>query len=120
MKARVNFLVFLIGVSTVFFSCKTVPQSQEKHLKPKTGKKVFVEVSERIADAGQLSAGQLADYFMRLAKNGNIIGGVILAGLMKQDIDYLILSIVGGVVVVLFLLFGIWLINYANRNRKRI
>jgi hypothetical protein len=64
MKARLNFLVFLIGVSTVFFSCKTVPQSQEKNLKPKTGKKVFVEVSERIADAGQLSAGQLADYFM--------------------------------------------------------
>ena len=37
--------------------------------------------------------------------------------LMKQDIDYLILSIVGGVVVVLFLLFGVWLINYANKKR---
>ena len=44
-----------------------------------------------------------------------IIGGVILAGLMKQAIDYLILSIVGGITVVLFLLFGIWLINYANK-----
>ena len=36
-----------------------------------------------------------------------IIGGVILAGLMKQDIDYLILSIIGGITVVLFLSFGI-------------
>ena len=63
-------------------------------------------------------AKKLGDFFIDVAKL--IIGGVILAGLMKQDIDYLILSIVGGVVVVLFLLFGIWLINYANRNRKRI
>ena len=45
------------------------------------------------------------------------IGGVILAGLMKQDINYLILALVGGVVVTLFLLFGIWLINYANRSK---
>ena len=34
---------------------------------------------------------------------------------MKQDIDYLVLSIIGGVTVVLFLCFGIWLINYANK-----
>ena len=60
-------------------------------------------------------ANKLGDFFIDVAKL--IIGGVILAGLMKQDIDYLILSIVGGVVVVLFLLFGIWLINYANRKR---
>jgi hypothetical protein len=45
-----------------------------------------------------------------------IIGGVILAGLMKQDIDYLVLSIIGGITVVLFLSFGMWLINYANKE----
>jgi hypothetical protein len=59
-------------------------------------------------------AKKLGDFFIDISKL--IIGGVILAGLMKQDIDYLMLSIVGGVVVVLFLLFGIWLINYANRR----
>ena len=58
-------------------------------------------------------AKKLGDFFVDVAKL--IIGGVILAGLMKQDIDYLILSIVGGITVVLFLLFGIWLINYANK-----
>lgn len=58
-------------------------------------------------------AKKLGDFFIDVAKL--IIGGVILAGLMKQDIDYLILSIVGGITVLLFLLFGIWLIKYANK-----
>ena len=59
-------------------------------------------------------AKKLGDFFIDVAKL--IIGGVILAGLMKQDIDYLILSIVGGITVVVLLLFGIWLINYANKK----
>ena len=58
-------------------------------------------------------AKKLGDFFVNVSKL--IIGGVILAGLMKQDIDYLILSIVGGITVILFLSFGIWLINYANK-----
>ena len=58
-------------------------------------------------------AKKLGDFFVDVSKL--IIGGVILAGLMKQDIDYLILSIVGGITVILFLSFGIWLINYANK-----
>ena len=60
-------------------------------------------------------AKKLGDFFIDVAKL--IIGGVILAGLMKQDIDYLLLSIVGGITVVMFLLFGIWLINYANKKK---
>lgn len=39
-----------------------------------------------------------------------------VTGLMKQDIGYLVLSIIGGNTVVLFLCFGIWLINYANKE----
>lgn len=60
-------------------------------------------------------AKKLGDFFIDVAKL--IIGGVILAGLMKQDIDYFILAMVGGVVVTLFLSFGIWLINYANKSK---
>ena len=41
-------------------------------------------------------AKKLGDFFIDVAKL--IIGGVILAGLMKQDIDYLILSIVWGII----------------------
>ena len=59
-------------------------------------------------------AKKLGDFFIDVAKL--IIGGVILAGLMKQDIDYLVLSIIGGITVVLFLSFGMWLINYANKE----
>ena len=58
---------------------------------------------------------KLGDFFIDVSKL--IIGGVILAGLMKQDIDYLLLSIVGGITVVMFLIFGIWLINYANKKK---
>ena len=59
-------------------------------------------------------AKKLGDFFIDVAKL--IIGGVILAGLMKQDIDFFLLSVVGGFTVVMFLLFGIWLINYANKK----
>jgi len=59
-------------------------------------------------------AKKLGDFFIDVAKL--IIGGVILAGLMKQDINYLLLSIVGGIVVVLFLLFGLWLIGFSNKG----
>lgn len=52
-------------------------------------------------------AKKMGDFFIDVAKL--IIGGVILAGLMKQDIDYLILAIVGGIVVTLFVVFGLWL-----------
>ena len=58
---------------------------------------------------------KLGDFFIDVSKL--IIGGVILAGLMKQDIDFLLLSVVGGFTVVVFLLFGIWLINYANKKK---
>ena len=71
-------------------------------------------VSAVVTEKDHPVAKKMGDFFIDVAKL--IIGGVILAGLMKQDIDYLILSIVGGVVVVLFLLFGVWLINYANKK----
>ena len=74
----------------------------------------FVVRADAVANEHPI-AKKLGDFFIDLAKL--IIGGVILAGLMKQDIDYLVLSIVGGVIVALSLLFGIWLINYANKKR---
>ena len=59
-------------------------------------------------------AKKMGDFFIDVAKL--IIGGVILAGLMKQDIDYLILAIVGGIVVTLFVVFGLWLINFSEKK----
>ena len=71
-------------------------------------------VTAVVAEKDHPIAKKLGDFFIDVAKL--IIGGVILAGLMKQEIDYLILSLVGGLTIVLFLLFGIWLINYANKK----
>ena len=60
-------------------------------------------------------AKKMGDFFIDVAKL--IIGGVILAGLMKQDIDYQFLFWLSIVVVSLFIAFGIYLINFANKER---
>jgi len=43
-----------------------------------------------------------------------VIGGVILAGLMRQDIPPVFLFTVGGVVAVLMILVGLALISWNN------
>lgn len=57
-------------------------------------------------------AKKMGDFFIDVAKL--IIGGVILAGLMKQDIDYWSLVIGGAIAIVLFILLGMYLINKSN------
>ena len=52
-----------------------------------------------------------------------VIGGVILAGLMKQDIQPVLLFSIGGVVSALFILLGLNLISIdrktQNKNKNR-
>lgn len=49
-----------------------------------------------------------------------VFGGIILAGIMKQDIeDYLTLFFSGGCVFALLLAFGFILINRSKKNNKR-
>lgn len=59
-------------------------------------------------------AKKMGDFCIDVAKL--IIGGVILAGLMKQDIDYLLLTAVGTGVVALFVLLGIYLISFSSKE----
>ena len=59
-------------------------------------------------------AKKMGDFCIDVAKL--IIGGVILAGLMKQDIDYLLLTAVGTIVVALFVLLGIYLISFSSKE----
>ena len=59
-------------------------------------------------------AKKMGDFFIDVAKL--IIGGVILAGLMKQGIDYLLLFWLGMTIVFVFVAFGIYLINFANKD----
>ena len=58
-------------------------------------------------------AKKMGDFFIDVAKL--IIGGVILAGLMKQDLDYQFLFWLSIIVVTIFIAFGMYLINFANR-----
>ena len=59
-------------------------------------------------------AKKMGDFFIDVAKL--VIGGVILAGLMKQDIDYWLLVGSGSFAVLMFVSFGLYLIKYANKK----
>lgn len=59
-------------------------------------------------------AKKMGDFFIDVAKL--IIGGVILAGLMKQDIDYAFLAICALIAVSIFVGLGIYLIKASNRK----
>ena len=94
---------------------KTTPQLnqqlavQEEQLRLKEMRINQLEAKHKLA-------GKLGDFSFDTAKL--IIGGVILAGLMKKDIDYWLLFMVGVVVVLLFMTFGVSLINYSNRKER--
>ncbi len=58
-------------------------------------------------------AKKMGDFFIDVAKL--VIGGVILAGLMKQDIDYAMLALCALGAVSAFVGLGIYLIKVSNR-----
>lgn len=58
-------------------------------------------------------AKKMGDFFIDVAKL--VIGGVILAGLMKQDIDYALLALCALGAVSAFVGLGIYLIKVSNR-----
>jgi prolipoprotein diacylglyceryltransferase len=45
-----------------------------------------------------------------------VIGGVILAGLMRQDIEPVLLFTIGGIVSVLMILIGLFLVSWNKRS----
>ena len=49
---------------------------------------------------------KLSDFCFHVAEL--IIGGVILAGLMNQELDYTLLALLGFFAVILFVLMGIY------------
>ena len=58
-------------------------------------------------------AKKMGDFFIDVAKL--VIGGVILAGLMKQDIDYAYLALCALGAVSAFIGLGVYLIKVSNR-----
>ena len=59
-------------------------------------------------------AKKMGDFCIDVAKL--IIGGVILAGIMKQDIDFALLIVVGLGVVAMFIMLGIYLISFSSKE----
>ena len=59
-------------------------------------------------------AKKMGDFFIDVAKL--IIGGVILAGLMKQDLDYAFLTLCALGAVSALVGLGIYLIKVSNRK----
>jgi hypothetical protein len=47
-----------------------------------------------------------------------VIGGVILAGLMRQDIKPVLLFTIGGIVTVVMILIGLFLISWNEDNNN--
>ena len=60
-------------------------------------------------------AKKMGDFFIDVAKL--VIGGVILAGLMKQDIDYFYLSLCASGAVIFLVGLGLYLINVSNKSK---
>lgn len=58
-------------------------------------------------------AKKMGDFFIDVAKL--IIGGVILAGLMKQDINYWILALCGFGAVLMLIGLGLYLVKVSNK-----
>ena len=58
-------------------------------------------------------AKKMGDFFIDVAEL--VIGGVILAGLMKQDIDYAFLALCAFGAVSAFVGLGVYLIKVSNR-----
>jgi len=47
-----------------------------------------------------------------------IFAGVILAGIMEEDINARILYIIGVVIVLFFIVFGLFLIYYSKKRKR--
>ena len=78
-----------------------MPEKKEK-------KKVNQEIATNVLAEG-------GKFCLDLAKL--IFGGVILTGLMRQDLDYTLLFLLGTVVVMLFASFGFYLLIKSKRQK---
>jgi len=68
--------------------------------------KQLEEVATKTVKAPNLVTDKLSDFCFHVAEL--IIGGVILAGLMNQELDYTLLALLGFFAVILFVLMGIY------------
>ena len=71
--------------------------------------------TESTADSGPNVVSEAGKFCLDIAKL--VFGGVILAGLMKQDIDYESLFLIGLGVVLIFAILGFYLIAKSKKKK---
>ena len=96
----------------------TTRREKSKPQKPQINKQLEAAnaTTEPKEKEGQGIALEAGKFCLDIAKL--VFGGVILAGIMQQGIEFNSLFITGLGVVLLFVVFGFYLIKKSKRNRR--
>ena len=98
-------------IMTIFAAKMTTRREKNK---PKSTTNHQQEQPEvKVKEKNDEVASKMGDFCLDVAKL--IIGGVLLAGLMNQDLEYWPLAISGFVAVLIFVVMGIYLIRKSKK-----
>lgn len=95
----------------------TSRREKSKPQKPQLNKQLEAIETEQKPKDNQSVALEAGKFCLDIAKL--VFGGVILAGIMQQGIEFNSLFITGLAVVLLFVVFGFYLIKKSKQNNKR-
>ena len=95
----------------------TTRREKSKPQKPQLNKQLEAAVTEQKPNSNQSIALEAGKFCLDIAKL--VFGGVILAGIMQQGIEFNSLFITGLAVVLLFVVFGFYLIKKSKQNNRR-
>lgn len=95
----------------------TTRREKSKPQKPQLNKQLEAKEIERHPDNNQSIALEAGKFCLDIAKL--VFGGVILAGIMQQGIEFNSLFITGLAVVLLFVVFGFYLIKKSKFQNRR-
>ena len=90
-------------------------REKAKPQKPQLNKQMDAPLTEQHAD-DQSIAFEMGKFCLDIAKL--VFGGVILAGIMQQGIEFNSLFLTGLGVVLLFVSFGFYLIKKSKKHRR--
>ena len=95
----------------------TTRREKSKPQTPQQNKQMEAIKVEQMPNSNQSIAFEAGKFCLDIAKL--VFGGVILAGIMQQGIEFNSLFITGLSVVLLFVVFGFYLIGKSKINNRR-
>ena len=114
-SANVGNLLYLCTEKTIQRKIMTTRREKSKPQKPQINKQLEV-VEAKEPKEEQSIAFEAGKFCLDIAKL--VFGGVILAGIMQQGIEFNSLFLTGLGVVLLFVAFGFYLIKKSKKNRR--